>query len=489
MKKKYTIFLAGLFIAFASNAQSTRYLDEVFTSVDVTADVKYAENYSVLSGSPVLTDLLMDVYEPNGDTIAERPLIILAHAGSFLPKGVNGLPLGDKEDSCMVEMCMEFAKRGYVAVSMDYRLGWNPVSTDPDERAGTIINAVYRAMQDMKTCVRYFKLSANQTAYKIDTNAICVAGSNSGGYMALAYGSLNKASELSLLKFKHSSNGMNYVNQSIVGGFDGEGGMNGINVHSNVGPSSDVQLVMNLGGAIGDTSWQEAGEVPIIAFHGVADALTPYKTSVVIVAGTGQSVVEVSGSHDLCRYATTLGNQNFMDAGFTDAYSVRAASLTNHSGLYPFIGAANGYEPWAWYDENHPDIDNNTPGATGYGSKANPYATPAKARAYIDTIMGYFCPRAFNVLGLSSASGISNIELISKSISLFPNPSNSVVQLVSDLDVNGIQVLDLNGRLILDQPNQRKRQIRIDVSNLEGGVYFVRVNTPSGIGMKKLVVN
>lgn len=488
MKKLFTLLSASALMFTASFAQN-RYVDEVFTGVDITSDVKYAENYSVLTGTPVLTNLLMDVYEPQGDTITERPLIVLAHAGSFLPEcQANTLPLGSKSDSSLVEMCKQFARRGYVAVSMDYRLGWNPISTDADVRAGTIINAVFRGIQDMKACVRYFKLSANQSAYGIDTNRIVVGGSNSGGYMALGYGAVNDSSELELLKFRNSQTGNPYVDLNVVGDWDGRGGMMGVNKYENAGPSSDAHMVLNLGGAIGDTSWQNAGEVPIVAFHGVQDALTPYKTNVVIVAATGQSVVEVSGSHDLARYATSLGNQDDLnDQFFSDAISQEAAARTPHKGLYPFPGAANGYEPWAWYNENSPCIDTT---GTGFGSAANPFATKTKALAYIDTIMGYFCPRAVQVLQLpGNTVGVKDIDMISNAVKMYPNPATTEINVVSDIDVTSASLIDINGRMVWSNMNERQNRFRIDVSRFESGFYFLRLETEEGIVNKKVVVN
>ncbi len=138
----YFVIIICLF-SLHSSAQN-RYLEEVFTDVTVTSDVKYGENFSVISGAPVLEDLLMDVYMPEGDTEDMRHLIILAHEGNYLPKGLNTPPFGTRKDSCLVEMCTQFAKRGWVAVSMSYRLGWNPLAPTQEGRSGTFMNAIYR---------------------------------------------------------------------------------------------------------------------------------------------------------------------------------------------------------------------------------------------------------------------------------------------------------------------------------------------------------
>jgi dienelactone hydrolase len=67
----------------------------------------------------------MDVYEPSGDTASVRPLVLVLHTGSFLPAVMNGQPTGGRKDSAVVEMCTRFAKKGYVAAAVSYRLGWN----------------------------------------------------------------------------------------------------------------------------------------------------------------------------------------------------------------------------------------------------------------------------------------------------------------------------------------------------------------------------
>lgn len=486
MKKIYTLLVTSGLIAGSNLYSQQRYVDEVFTDVTVSSSVTYGSNFNVYISPPTPTSqpLVMDVYEPMGDTIAERPLVVLAHAGSFLPEcAQNTLPLGSKLDSSIVEMCKQFAKRGYVAVAMNYRLGWNPLG-DADARAGTIMTAVYLAHLDMKACVRYLKI--NSSTYGVDTNKIVVGGSNSGGYVALAYGALNDTTELHYLKFLNSSTGQSYINQGLWGDFEGDNGTAGFYNYNNPGVSSEVHLVLNLGGAIGDTLWQEAGELPIISFHGEADSLTPINTKTVIVAATGQPVVEVSGSRHISRRANNLGNQNFHDQFFNDAFTQSAQSKTTYPGFMPFYGPANGYEPWAWYNENSPCIA----AGSGFGSAANPLATKAKALAYIDTIMGYFCPRAVQVLGLpGNTVGIDNHDELSKHILVYPNPSRDVINISSDFEVLSAALYSINGGLVWSDINERNRKFSINVSLLEKGFYFIRLETDRGIVNKKVVVN
>ncbi|MEO6167125.1 MAG: alpha/beta hydrolase, partial [Chitinophagales bacterium] len=342
MKKN---FLFTAIILLAGMLQNTfsqqRYLDEVFTGVNPSYNIEYGQNFTVLYDptAPVLQDLVMDVYEPYGDTLQARPLVVYIHTGQFLPLLLNTTPSGDKADSATVEMCRQFAKRGYVACSMDYRTGWSPGGSTQDIRTGTILMAVYRAIQDAKACVRYFRMDASVqgNTFKIDTNRIILCGQGSGGYVALAYNSLDKVSETQLLKFIAAETnstygfvaGQSYVDQSLWGDFDGFGGAAGMNNENWPGYSNKVKMVVNMGGAIGDSTWIEAGDAPIVAFHPVNDPFAPYKTGPVIVPTTGQFVIEVSGSYDVIRICNdpSRGNNNAVFViPYNDPYTTRANS-------------------------------------------------------------------------------------------------------------------------------------------------------------------
>ena len=77
-------------LMFTLQAQNTRYVDPIFPQVSVESDVEYAQNISILLGTPQLIPLEMDVYTPVGDDETERPVVIYLHTGSFLPQYFNG---------------------------------------------------------------------------------------------------------------------------------------------------------------------------------------------------------------------------------------------------------------------------------------------------------------------------------------------------------------------------------------------------------------
>ena len=101
--------------------------------------------------SPTKTILIGNIFEPTGDTELDLNFI-QDYYQSF-----KGQPTGSKADYSVVENCMRWAKKGYVAVAMDYRLGWNPTSTDQNVRTSTLLQAAYRGIQDAKAMVRYMR--------------------------------------------------------------------------------------------------------------------------------------------------------------------------------------------------------------------------------------------------------------------------------------------------------------------------------------------
>src|SRR5258705_10884418 len=117
MKSVYRILLSVAFLTFTINlahaqCEGGRYLTQVFSTDNVTSNITYGSNVTYTGSSQTLQ---LDVYQPAGDTALARPLIIIAHGGSFL--------FGSKTGTDVVPLCHDFAKMGYVVVSINYRLG------------------------------------------------------------------------------------------------------------------------------------------------------------------------------------------------------------------------------------------------------------------------------------------------------------------------------------------------------------------------------
>ena len=415
--KKISTLIVLCCTLFTGNANAQRYLAQVFDEVDITTSVTYGVNATVLTyqvfGQAVPENLLLDVYEPSGDVETSRPLIMYFHTGNFLPQPSGGNPTGNRQDSSVVELCTRLAKMGYVVASCSYRLGWNPVASLQTDRVKTLINAAYRGVQDSRTAARFFRKSAaiGGNPYGIDPTKIAIWGQGTGGYIAFASSTINQYSDIVIPKFISDVEvqpGVFFPLPMVLEQVNGnpDGLSYGINPNDNdtlcyinhEGYDSNFACMVNMGGALGDSTWITIDDIPMISFHSPTDPFAPYNIGTVIVPGLNLPVVEVSGSFNAQKKANQLALNHVFDAVETlnDQYTQKANLYNNgYHGLYPLN--RQGAEifdsaPWEWWNTANP--------ASGNGLQTNPNMAAAKGKLFCDTIIAYAAPRLMCALNL-----------------------------------------------------------------------------------------
>lgn len=507
MKKTLLTLAVMGFTAFSLNAQ-TRYVDDVYTNdeIQIETDIEYAQNYTVLYGdidttTPgpqfLLESLKADFYYPPYDeTVGNRPVVILLHTGNFLPRYINNGPVGYKDDSATVAMCKAWARKGYVVMAATYRMGWNPIAKTEDVRRETIINAAYKGVQDLSAAIRFLKDEAavlgNFNA--LDTNKIALGGQGTGSYITSAFASLNTQDEIRIDKFRRSTDGSVMVDDQLWGDRFGMGGVPGFNNENWPGYKTEAQVAFQIGGALGDSSWIDAGEMPLIWAHSVLDPFAPYKTNIISVPGTSLQVVEASGGYDVIKSASAQGNNKVYEGKVMDQYTW-AISKYNEGmdGLYPIHGAANASGPYEWYDTNAikqiPLPPTTIQGILGGIRLSNPMHNKTKAMTYIDTLIGFFAPRVAVSLGLVTSVGIDKINMASN-VAIGPNPATDNITVYNNWDNNDlrqVEVRNMNGQLMFTAPFEGKQQ----TLNLQlpAGLYIMNMTFENGTGSKKFMVN
>ena len=275
-----------------------RYYQPIFPAVTVTPAVPFG---MALNTAGANQTLLLDLYQPTGDTVRRRPLLIFAHQGGFVT--------GTRDEQYMVDVCTRFARLGYVTASIDYRL-IDPVTLFLNFDTVTIAKAAFRGGQDLRAAVRFFRRdAATARAYRIDPRYIAVGGASAGGFAALQVGYLDKPSEVPA-----------YVGQAALGGIEGNSG--------NPGYSSAALAVINLSGATESPAYIEPGNVPLCSLHGTNDAVVPYLKGRV---GASLPPKYVVGSGLLHPRATQVGVPNtlktFRGAPHIPQYGTTPAAL------------------------------------------------------------------------------------------------------------------------------------------------------------------
>jgi pimeloyl-ACP methyl ester carboxylesterase len=154
--------------------QSDDYLNPSrFGQLNITKSVKFAR---VINYKGANQDLLCDIYEPAGDSSLNRPCILWIHGGGFRTGS-------SRNQNYIATYAGDFAKRGYVCISIDYRLR---DGADMPSRAEEF-PALQDAARDAYTALEWIR--KNASCYRIDTERLFVAGGSAGGRTAatLAY--------------------------------------------------------------------------------------------------------------------------------------------------------------------------------------------------------------------------------------------------------------------------------------------------------------
>ena len=253
MKKIYLSLLILLGLGFQLPAQDVaggcdgiRYITETFTEVEVST-VLFGEN---INSEGQLQALYMDVYQPVGDTLSQRPVILWGFGGGFVG--------GSRAD--METTCQEFARRGFVTAAFDYRL-YSLLQGIPDS-LGTM-DMIVKAMHDMKAAIRHLRQdAATDNLYRIDPDRILAAGVSAGGITSLHAAYLDEDDEI-------PTDFMDVLEDN--GGIEGNSGD-----AENLLYSSAIQFVINLSGALYKKEWIDADEAPLLSIHGTADEIVPY---------------------------------------------------------------------------------------------------------------------------------------------------------------------------------------------------------------------
>jgi len=83
-------------------------------------------------------------------------------------------------------------------------------------------------------------------------------------------------------------------------------------------------------------------------------------------------------------------------------------------------------------------------------------------------------------------SGLGTNQFLTNSYSVYPNPTNKFVFIKSETNTSEIQVFDIQGKLLF-QNNTDNLETKIDFSNYENGLYFVKIKSLNQFETYKII--
>ncbi len=201
--------------------------------------------------------LTMDLYVPVADPAESRPLLLMMHGGAFF--------IGNKGESGQVAWCRHFASLGYVAASINYRLGFRL-------SAKGIRQAEQDALEDADCALACLM---GRKDLRIDPQRVFVAGTSAGAVTAL----------------------------NLAYGLYGDRPMDGF--RPKLGAGFRIRAVGDLWGYVRDLDMLERARIPIIAFQSEKDPVVPFDSGYPLKAKWFAG--KVYGTKATCERAAALG--------------------------------------------------------------------------------------------------------------------------------------------------------------------------------------
>ena len=273
----FAVFTAVAVFSVMSYADGVRYKDRLF-AVEKAKDVSYAKDVPHLSSLHSLSEtlveevgqyvyfytnekdvelkpLLMDIYTPKGDSEKKRAAVIVSHGGAM----VAGAK--DDTDQQTVTYCDSLAARGFVAASIEYRMGVTLEGSGLTYSIDSVdfARSVYRGVQDINAAVRYIRKNADNLG--VDPNRIYLVGNSAGAILSLENVYSTKESDFPT-----------YIQKN--GALD----LGSLNVYGEQGVDSHANGVVALWGAVHNPNIIGENKTPVFLVHGTDDETVLFKT-------------------------------------------------------------------------------------------------------------------------------------------------------------------------------------------------------------------
>lgn len=323
-----------IFLSFSAVSQQicgTRYLERHFNSIQIFRNVVYTKSSPKLIGASagiettISKDLVMDIFMPPAtDTAKKRPVVIVAHGGGFIDVAfMSGtLLVGTKDNQDVQALCDTLAHWGYVTACIEYRTGFDVLSTTSVKRA------VWRGAQDMSTAIRFFRKNANW--FDIDPNRVFIGGSSAGAFCAIHSTFVDnneRIPESNSQPFPFVMGDLGKLHSRPVVQLNSFNPFSGNNV-----PGNDVDSIANaivsFWGAIADTTFFNGNnKAPMKMYHGTSD--------IVVNSQCARPFASV-----ILSAPVTCGSE-IMDRALTNRNLTHQTTIVQGEG-HEFWGALNG---------------------------------------------------------------------------------------------------------------------------------------------------
>ena len=260
----------SIFTALLGSAGATGFAAGAETSTSVENDVAFLG-----AGRTEKLDLYRPAPPPEG---RRSPALVWIHGG-----GWTG---GTKNEARAKNICTTAAEAGYVAVSIDYRLGAGAWPTN---------------LHDCKNAVRYLRAHAERL--RLDPERIAVAGGSAGGHLALMVALTAGAEEFEPAGAATPYPGVSSAVRCAVNFY----GITNLATWRNVGADGRPKAAHNLSATYLKIFGAEPDEAAVLRSASPVTHLTRASVPLLTLHGTADTTVDPPQAEELDRVARERG--------------------------------------------------------------------------------------------------------------------------------------------------------------------------------------
>lgn len=457
----------------ATNIFAQNWKDSAF-SYQLQSNIYYG---SATNFAGTYDSLKMDIYTPqcsNGSTSSKFPVIVWIHGGSFLT--------GSKNDQTIELLCKKFAQQGYVAVSINYRLGfiadeglWQCnfpnygciFATDSAEWA----RAYHRAIQDANGAIHY--LVNRKEELKIDVNNIFVGGESAGAITALGVALQEMPSERLPQTFAIAdANQPNTATASCD-----------YNVGKNLGTTIPRPDLGPIEGSIEPTTTP-------YTIKGVASIYGAMPANLLESIPAGKTKPAIYSFHQPCDIIVPIDSANVywgLTWCMNNGYNCYGIANTNFK-LY----GPRAFTHWNTANNYGYNLHNEFTSVSfpysfliGQASCADQANNPCHAydnfQLRAQNIANYFAPLITSTKPCDTTSvGLNDLEKVLQQMKVYPNPTKDAVTISTNENhsIENITLLDMMGKKVFAQHLKHpEKQITLQMNSMPNGVYQIVITT------------
>ncbi len=381
------------------------------------------------------------VYTPAGDVNTCRPVIIWAHGGGF----TTGSYLEQKT----TDMMTQFARKGYIAITMRYRL-WPSTPSNTQQYQEALI----RGVQDMVAAIRFVRANAN--TFGADTSQIFVGGSSAGAIIAnhTAYMDESEAFATAL-----ANQGGNYNVSTLT---------------ANLSQPYNVAGCVTQAGSLWDLNFLTGETIPFGAVHNTSDATVPH-----ITGGGSQQIFNQLQSQNVKSFLKltyspglhtpfpapntySLYVDTFNAASYTQLYAMLkhngASSVTVNSTTLTASPSGLAYQ---WYLNN----------TAISGATLQTHVAGSSGNYKVVTRNCNNCFSTSNTVSVGLVTTGLNSSFFDNDVELYPSPFKNSLYIKYNGSVESITIYSFTGSKLL-RLNTPEKEFNLDTAQWPSGIYF-----------------